>query len=95
MINVNSHVSITNNEIELHKLDDEWVVVDEKQEKVAVMNESAFLIWDCIRKKGKIKIQELCSIMSNQYSEIGKVQIECDIVEIVDLMIRERLLYEL
>ena len=95
MINVNSYVAITNNEVDLHKLDDEWVVVDKNQEKIAVMNESAFFVWEYIRKKGKIKIQELFCGMSNQYSDIDKAQIEYDIVEIVDLMIREQLLYEL
>jgi hypothetical protein len=95
MININSNVSVINNEIELHKLDDEWVIVDKNQEKVAIMNETAFFVWSCVKRETQISIQELCCIMSSNYPELDRLEIERDLVEIVNVMVEEQLLYVL
>jgi len=95
MLNFYSSVSVTNNEIEIHKLDDEWVFVDKKQEKVAIMNETAFFVWKCVEEATQICTQELCCIVSSNYPELDKLEIERDIVEIVNMMLEEQLLYVL
>ena len=95
MININSCVSITQNEFESNKLDDEWIIVDKNQEKVAIMNETAFLVWSCVKRKRTIFVHELCSNILDKFPEEDKKQIECDVIEIINLMVQEQLLYEL
>ena len=95
MITIDSYVTITDNEMDMHKLDDEWVVVDKNQEKVAVMNETAFFIWQAIQKETRIEVRELYCRICGKFPEVDRIQIERDVLEVVNLMLIEQLLYEL
>lgn len=95
MINRDNYVYISSMDTELYNLEDEWVLIDKTQEKVAIMNETAFVLWECIRSVSKIKIKELYNIIKAKYKDVDRTQLEQDVNDTIDLLLKENFIYEI
>ena len=94
MISINSCVSSVGNEADVYNLDDEWVVVDKTQEKTVIMNETAFMLWDIVRSTKGITMKDICNKMFDEFPEVDESRLQEDILEALNLMLQESLLYE-
>lgn len=95
MATYNSQVCVASKRIEIYELDDEWVIMDLEQEKVAIMNETAFFIWDYLRKNSIVRVEDLCHIIAIKHQERESKQIASDVIDTINLLIYEQFICEI